>query len=62
MAQSISINGKTYDVDLDEDTPMLWVLRDACAIVGTRAIFPARTMMPGKLRAFLDFMREVNRY
>ena len=24
--------------------------------------YPARTMMPGKLRAFLDFMREVNRH
>jgi DNA-binding transcriptional LysR family regulator len=24
--------------------------------------YPARTMMPEKLRAFLDFMREVNRY
>jgi isoquinoline 1-oxidoreductase alpha subunit len=36
MAQSISINGKTYDVDLDDDTPMLWVLRDACALTGTK--------------------------
>jgi len=24
--------------------------------------YPARTMMPGKLRAFLDFMRETNRH
>ena len=36
MTQSISINGKTHDVDVDEDTPMLWVLRDACRLTGTK--------------------------
>ena len=36
MTQSISINGKTHELDVDEDTPMLWVLRDACHLTGTK--------------------------
>ena len=36
MTQSISINGKTHDLDVDDDTPMLWVLRDACGLKGTK--------------------------
>jgi len=36
MTQSISINGKTHDLDVDEDTPVLWVLRDACGLTGTK--------------------------
>ncbi|HEY5758614.1 MAG TPA: (2Fe-2S)-binding protein [Steroidobacter sp.] len=36
MAQSVSINDKLYNVDLDDDTPMLWVLRDACELTGTK--------------------------
>ena len=36
MTQTISVNEKSYDVDLDDDTPMLWVLRDACELTGTK--------------------------
>jgi len=36
MTQSISVNGKAHAIDLDDDTPMLWVLRDACALTGTK--------------------------
>ena len=32
---SIQINGKTHQVDADPDTPVLWVLRDHCDLVGT---------------------------
>ena len=28
MAFSIKVNGKAHTVDVDGDTPLLWVLRD----------------------------------
>jgi isoquinoline 1-oxidoreductase alpha subunit len=28
MDFAIKVNGKTYSVDVDGDTPLLWVLRD----------------------------------
>jgi isoquinoline 1-oxidoreductase alpha subunit len=36
MTQSIVINGRPQTVDVDDDTPMLWVLRDACGLTGTK--------------------------
>ena len=33
---SIKINGKTQTVDVAEDTPLLWVLRDQIDLVGTK--------------------------
>jgi isoquinoline 1-oxidoreductase alpha subunit len=36
MTQSIVINGMPQTVDVDDDTPMLWVLRDACGLTGTK--------------------------
>ncbi|PIB38512.1 (2Fe-2S)-binding protein [Maribacter sp. 4G9] len=33
---SLKINGKTQEVDVDENTPMLWVLRDHLKLVGTK--------------------------
>lgn len=32
----LQINGKTYDADVDADTPLLWVLRDNLGLVGTK--------------------------
>jgi isoquinoline 1-oxidoreductase alpha subunit len=32
----LSINGKSYDVDLPGDTPLLWVLRDQIGLTGTK--------------------------
>jgi isoquinoline 1-oxidoreductase alpha subunit len=32
----LTINGKTQDVDVDPDTPLLWVLRDALGLTGTK--------------------------
>jgi len=32
----LSINGKPYDVDLPDDTPLLWVLRDHLGLTGTK--------------------------
>lgn len=35
-AYQLSINGKTYQANVDADTPLLWVLRDHCGLVGTK--------------------------
>ena len=32
----LTINGKTQDVDVDPDTPLLWVLRDTLGLTGTK--------------------------
>ena len=32
----IQVNGKSHQVDVDPDTPMLWVLRDNMNLVGTK--------------------------
>ena len=32
----LNINGKPYSVDLPEDTPLLWALRDHLGLVGTK--------------------------
>lgn len=36
MAYSIRVNDETRQVDVDGDTPMLWVLRDVCGLTGTK--------------------------
>ena len=33
---SISVNGKTYQLDVPVDTPLLWVLRDNIGLTGTK--------------------------
>jgi isoquinoline 1-oxidoreductase alpha subunit len=33
---ALTINGKSYDVDVDNDTPLLWVLRDTLGLTGTK--------------------------
>jgi isoquinoline 1-oxidoreductase subunit alpha len=33
---TLSINGKSYDVDIEPDTPLLWVLRDTIGLTGTK--------------------------
>lgn len=32
----IQVNNKSYEVDVDSDTPLLWVLRDNLGLVGTK--------------------------
>ena len=32
----LTINGKTMDVDVEADTPLLWVLRDTLGMTGTK--------------------------
>jgi isoquinoline 1-oxidoreductase alpha subunit len=33
---NLTINGKAYEVDIESDTPLLWVLRDTIGLTGTR--------------------------
>jgi isoquinoline 1-oxidoreductase alpha subunit len=32
----LNINGRTHDVDVEGDTPLLWVLRDEVGLTGTK--------------------------
>lgn len=32
----LQINGRTYEADVEPDTPLLWVLRDNLGLVGTK--------------------------
>ena len=36
MAVSLTVNGETRSVDVDPDTPLLWVLRDELRLTGTK--------------------------
>jgi isoquinoline 1-oxidoreductase subunit alpha len=36
MAFTIKVNGQTHSVDVDDDTPLLWVLRDVLGMTGTK--------------------------
>jgi len=36
MSYAITVNGTARRVDVDEDTPMLWVLRDVLGMTGTK--------------------------
>jgi len=33
---TLNVNGKDHQVDVDADTPILWVLRDSLGLVGTK--------------------------
>ncbi len=33
---TLSINGKSHEVDVEPDTPLLWVLRDTIGLTGTK--------------------------
>ena len=36
MATTLTVNGQTRTVDVEPDTPLLWVLRDTLGLTGTR--------------------------
>ena len=33
---SLKVNGKSYQVEVEPETPLLWVLRDAIGLTGTK--------------------------
>jgi isoquinoline 1-oxidoreductase alpha subunit len=36
MSSSLVVNGIAYDVDLEPETPLLWVIRDTLKLTGTK--------------------------
>ena len=36
MSKFLSINGKPYTVDVQDDMPLLWVIRDSIGLTGTK--------------------------
>src|SRR5687768_13584462 len=36
MPQTLTINGKASSVDVEDDTPLLWVIRDVLGMTGTK--------------------------
>ena len=36
MSHAITVNGTTRSADVDDDTPLLWVLRDVLGMTGTK--------------------------
>ena len=36
MQFTLEVNGRTHTVDVDADTPLLWVLRDTIGLTGTK--------------------------
>jgi aerobic-type carbon monoxide dehydrogenase small subunit (CoxS/CutS family) len=34
--QKLNVNGKSYEADVEPDTPLLWVLRDTLGLTGTK--------------------------
>jgi isoquinoline 1-oxidoreductase alpha subunit len=36
MTYTLHVNGKAHTVDVDDDTPLLWVLRDSIDLKGTK--------------------------
>jgi isoquinoline 1-oxidoreductase alpha subunit len=36
MAFTINVNGSAHSIDVDDDTPLLWVLRDVLGMTGTK--------------------------
>ncbi|SIR35888.1 isoquinoline 1-oxidoreductase, alpha subunit [Rhizobium sp. RU35A] len=36
MAMQLTINGQSHQVDIEPDTPLLWVLRDTLGLTGTK--------------------------
>ena len=36
MAITLTVNGQTHSLDLEPDTPLLWVIRDTLGLTGTK--------------------------
>ena len=52
MTSSITVNGSVHSVDVDDDTPLLWVLRDTLGLTGTK--FGCGMAMCGACTVHLD--------
>jgi isoquinoline 1-oxidoreductase alpha subunit len=48
----VNVNGRVHNVDVDSDTPLLWVLRDAIGLTGTK--FGCGIAQCGACTVYLD--------
>jgi isoquinoline 1-oxidoreductase alpha subunit len=48
----LTVNGDTHDVDVDSDTPLLWVLRDTLGLMGTK--YGCGAALCGACTVYLD--------
>lgn len=49
---TLKINGTTYSADIDDDTPLLWAIRDNAGLTGTK--FGCGVAQCGACTVFLD--------
>jgi isoquinoline 1-oxidoreductase alpha subunit len=52
MAFSVTVNGREHRVDVDPDTPLLWVIRDEIGLTGTK--FGCGIAQCGACTVFVD--------
>ncbi|MGF1624295.1 MAG: (2Fe-2S)-binding protein [Alphaproteobacteria bacterium] len=52
MIHALTVNGTSYEVDVDDDTPLLWVLRDDLGLTGTK--FGCGVAQCGACTVFVD--------
>ena len=52
MSNTIKVNGTTHSIDVEADTPLLWVLRDTIGLTGTK--FGCGIAQCGACTVFLD--------
>src|ERR1700736_6105262 len=52
MSFAIKVNGDTHSLDVDGDTPLLWVLRDVLGMTGTK--FGCGIAQCGACTVFVD--------
>ena len=49
---SLKVNGTTHTVDVDDDTPLLWAIRDNIGLTGTK--FGCGVAQCGACTVFID--------
>jgi len=52
MPYTIKVNGKSHTLDVDEDTPLLWAIRDTVGLTGTK--FGCGIAQCGACTVFMD--------
>jgi len=52
LGYTLTVNGKSHSVDVDEDTPLLWVIRDGLGLSGTK--FGCGVAMCGACTVHMD--------
>src|SRR5262245_24457022 len=51
MAFMLKINGTPHEVDVDGDTPLLWLLRDVLGMTGPSSVAARRCAAPAPCRS-----------